>query len=123
MTIQLLPPSEWPKLEAIFRQEWGACLPHPDHGGIIAELEDEELIAFCMTESLIRVGNFYTAPNHRGNGSVRRLISKMQEVAPRSGRSFIALADEPRYAALFRSLGMREVGMAFRKDFFEGGTR
>jgi predicted GNAT family N-acyltransferase len=116
--IELLDPIEWPKLEEIFSREWNAVLPNPLHANMLVELEDEELIGFCMTESLIRVGNFYITNKHRGNGTVKRLISRVQKSAQESSRSFVAFADQERYANLFRSLGMRPVGEAFRKDFF-----
>lgn len=116
--IQLLPPERWPELEAIFADEWDACLPHPDHAAIVVETEDEELIGFCIIETLIRPGNFFVSPRHRGNGTVRRLIDYVRQRAASSERSFIALADEPRYEKLFKSLGMRPVGTGWRKDFF-----
>lgn len=116
--IELLDPKEWHKLDAIFESEWNAALPNPDHAAIIVEKDGDELIGFCIIETLVRTGNFYVAPNHRGNGTVRRLINFVQERAQRSARSFIGFADQPRYEGLFRSLGMREVGSAFRKDFY-----
>jgi hypothetical protein len=117
LSIQLLDPIEWPKLDDIFRDEWNANLPDPNHGNIIAEMDEDELIGFCMTESLVRVGNFYTVPKHRGNGTTLRLIRKVQQSARNSQRSFIALADEQRYERLFQRLHMRRAGMAYRKDF------
>lgn len=117
--IELLPPSEWSKLESIFGSEWGACLPDPDHAAIVVETEDGELIGFCIIETLVRPGNFFVSEKHRGNGTVRRLVSYVQERARNSGRSFIALADEPRYEKLFKSLQMRPVGTAWRRDFFK----
>lgn len=116
--IELLKESEWHKLEPIFEREWNACLPNPDHAAILVETEDDELIGFCVVETLVRPGMFYVAPNHRGNGTVKRLINRVKEIAAKSKRSFIAIADEPRFEGLFRSLKMRPVGMTFRKDFF-----
>jgi len=116
--IELLDPKEWPKLEGIFADEWGACLPDPKHSMIVVEKDDEELIGFCIIETLVRPGNFYVAPNHRGNGTVKRLVEYVKTRAANSGRSFIGLADQPRYERLFRSLGMQPVGAAFRKDYF-----
>lgn len=118
MTIELLDPKEWPKLESIFESEWGACLPNPDHAMIVVEVEDDELIGFCILETLVRPGNFFVSPRHRGNGTVRRLVEYVRDKAARSSRSFVAFADEPRYEKLFRAMGMREVGKGFRKDFF-----
>ena len=122
--IELLPPEEWHKLESVFEEAWGACLPNPEHAMIVVEMEDEELISLCLLETVVRVGNFYVAPRYRGNGKIRRLIEYVRERAGRSGRSFVAFADQPRYEKLFQSLGMRPVGHAYRKDFFdltEGG--
>lgn len=116
--IELLDPKEWHKLDSIFESEWRACLPHPDHAVIIVEKDGDELIGFCIIETLVRTGNFWVAPNHRGNGTVRRLINFVQDRAKRSSRSFVGLADEQRYEGLFKSLGMRPVGAAFRKDFY-----
>lgn len=118
MTIQLLPPERWHELEAIFADEWNAALPNPDHAAIIVETEDEELIGFCILETLVRPGNFYVSPRHRNNGTVRRLLSYIVTRASQTGRSFIAFADQPRYENLFQSLKMRNVGTAYRKDFF-----
>jgi hypothetical protein len=117
VSIELLPPESWPKLDDIFRENWNAALPDPNHGNIIVEMDDDELIGFCMTESLVRVGNFYTVPKHRGNGTTLRLIRKVQQSARNSQRSFVAFADEERYERLFQRLHMREVGVAYRKDF------
>jgi hypothetical protein len=119
--IKLLDSSEWHKLEPIFESEWGACLPDPAHGNIIVDIDDDELRGFFMAESLIRVGNFYTAPNHRGGKVPLGLIRHMEQIAPRSQRSFVAFADEERFEPLFERLKMRRVGMAYRKDFQLGG--
>lgn len=116
--IQLLPPERWHELEAIFTDEWNAVLPDPNHDAIIVEEEDGELIGFCVIETLVRTGNFFVSEKHRGNGTVKRLIDFVRERAQASGRSFVAFADEPRYERLFKSLGMRPVGTAWRRDFF-----
>jgi hypothetical protein len=116
--IELLPPEEWHQLEAIFEAEWAACLPNPEHAMIVVERDGDELIGFCILETLIRPGNFYVSERHRNNGTVRRLVSYIESRARASGRSFVALADQPRYEKLFQSLGMRAVGTAFRRDFF-----
>ena len=115
--IELLDPKEWHKLDSVFESEWDAAIPNPDHASILIEKDGDELIGFCVVETLVRPGMFYVAPNHRGNGTVRRLIQRVQRTAKNSNRSFIALADEPRFEKLFRSLGMRPVGTGFRKDF------
>jgi GNAT superfamily N-acetyltransferase len=118
--IQLLPPERWHELEAIFADEWGACLPNPEHALIVVETEDDELIGFCILETLVRPGNFYVAPNHRGKtDTVRRLMGYIATRATRSGRSFVTFADEPRFERLFQRLHMRPVGTAWRKDFFD----
>lgn len=116
--IELLPPHEWPKLESIFETEWQACLPDPDHAMIVVEKEDDELIGFCVIETLVNPHNFYVAPRHRGNGTIGRLVSYVRDRAKGSGRSFVGIADQPRYEKLFKSLEMRPVGTAWRKDFF-----
>lgn len=116
--IELLPPSEWSKLESIFESEWGACLPDPDHAAIIVEREDDELIGFCVIETLVNPHNFFVSEKHRGNGTVRRLVEFVRERARSSGRSFITIADQPRYEKLFKALEMRPVGTAWRKDYF-----
>lgn len=119
--IQLLPPEEWHKLESIFESEWGGevCLPHPDHAIIIADIEDDELLGFCVLETLVRPGLFYVSPRHRGkNGTVRKLLSYIVTRASQSGRSFVAFADQERYGKLLKSMGMKAVGMAYRKDHF-----
>lgn len=117
--IELLPPERWRELEAIFADEWGAALPNPDHATILVEVEDDELIGFCILETLVRPGNFYVTPRHRGKtDTVKRLMGYIGTRARSSERSFIALADEKRFERLFKSLGMRPVGTAFRKDFF-----
>jgi len=116
--IQLLPPSEWHKLEAIFADSWNAALPNPDHAVIVAETEDDELIGFCVIETLVNPHNFFVSEKHRGNGTVRRLVEHVRERARESGRSFICIADQPRYEKLFKGLQMRSVGQAYRKDFF-----
>jgi len=116
--IQLLPPERWPELEAIFADEWQAVLPNPEHAMIVVEVEDEELIQFCIVETLVRPGNFFVSPRHRGRAKVRRLIEYVREKAQQSGRSFVTFADEPRFERLFQRLQMRPVGTAWRKDFF-----
>lgn len=116
--IELLPPERWPELEAIFADEWGACLPDPNHATILVEVDDGELIGFCILETLVRPGNFFVTPRHRGNGTVKRLIEYVRDRAAKSGRSFVTFADEPRFEKLFKQLQMRPIGTAWRKDFF-----
>lgn len=106
-------------LDDIFAREWGGALPDGRYSSILAEVDDGELVGFCVLEELIRCGNFFTAPSHRGGMVARRLIERVRSAAAQTGRSFVAFAHANRDERLFRMLGMRRVADAtYRSDFF-----
>lgn len=125
--IELLPPDQWKHLEPIYEAEWGAATPDPTHGMILTETDDGELVAFVTLESVMLVSNVYIAPNHRGAkgvGALKRMMKHISDKAQGTGRTFVMIGHEDRggrYAGLFKALGLRRQGEAWRKRFWANG--
>jgi hypothetical protein len=122
--IKVLTREEAAKLDSIFKSEWDAHAPL-DHAHILAEIEDDELIAFIPLEDVVLIGGAWVAPNHRGNGGQRalfRLVSHLRKSAAKSGRSFIMARHEDRaghFAGLSEALGFyKYADVTMRTDRF-----
>lgn len=112
------------QLDPIFREEWDAYAPL-DHADILAEIDDEELIAFIPLEDVILLGGAYVAPNHRGTDGAKallRLVNHLKKSAEKSGRSFIMARHEDRaqhFAGLSERLGFKKYAdVVYRTDRF-----
>jgi hypothetical protein len=122
--IRLLTSSETTQLDSIFKDEWSAYAPI-DHAQVLAEIEDEELIAFIPLEDVILLGGAYVAPNHRGVEGARallRLVNHLKKSAGNSGRSFLMARHEDRadhFAGLSKKLGFKKYAdVVYRTDMF-----
>lgn len=122
--IKVLDNREVAQLDSVFREEWDAYAPL-DHAQILADVDDEELIAFIPLEDVILLGGAYVAPNHRGTAGARallRLVNHLKQSAEKSGRSFIMARHEDRaghFAGLSRKLGFRKYAdVTYRTDRF-----
>ena len=120
--IKVLDSREVAQLDPIFRDEWDAYAPL-DHANILAEVDDEELIAFIPLEDVILLGGAYVAPNCRGAQGTRallRLVNHLKRSAEKSGRSFIMARHEDRaghFAGLSERLGFKKYAdVVFRTD-------
>jgi hypothetical protein len=122
--IKILDAREVAQLDPIFAEEWQAYAPL-DHAYILAEVDDEELIAFIPLEDVVLVSAAYVAPNHRGRrGAValRRIIDHLKKSAANSGRSFIMARHEDRnghFMGLAEELGFKKYAdVVYRTDKF-----
>lgn len=122
--IKILNSREVAHLDAIFQDEWGAYAPL-DHAQILAELKDDELIAFISLEDVILLGGAYVAPNHRGVDGARallRLVNHLKKAGEKSGRSFLMARHDDRaghFAGLSKRLGFRKCAdVVYRTDMF-----
>lgn len=100
--------------------EFGCEIPPETQANVIAEIEDDELIACMTAEHLIRTDMWWVAPEHRrsvkGARAIKRLIDHLFSVIPKDF-SVIVLADTKRKESLLTRLGFREVeGKVFRLD-------
>lgn len=122
--IRVLNSREVEQLDPIFKDEWDAYAPL-DHADILAEVDDEELIAFIPLEDVILLGGAYVAPNHRGMDGAKallRLVNHLKKSAEKSGRSFIMARHEDRanhFAGLSEKLGFKKYAdVVYRTDIF-----
>lgn len=122
--IRVLNPQEVRQLDPVFKDEWEAYVPL-DHALILAEIDDEELVAFIPLEDVILLGGAYVVPNHRGVSGARallRLVNHLKKSAEKSGRSFLMARHEDRaghFAGLSERLGFRKYADAvYRTDLY-----
>ena len=100
--------------------EIGCDIPPETQANVIAEVEDDELIACMTAEHLIRTDMWWVSPAHRGTSkgarAIKKLIDYLFQVIPKD-YSVIVLADTKRKESLLKRLGFREVeGKVFRLD-------
>lgn len=122
--IKVLSEAEAQKLDSIFEAEWGAYAPRK-HASIVAEIDDDELIAFVPLEDVVLISGVYVAPNHRGMRgakSIMKIVDRIQQSAENSGRSFLIARHEDRadhFLGMSERLGFRRYADAvYRTDRF-----
>jgi hypothetical protein len=116
--IKLLTDEEKEKLFPIFLSEFSSLIP--EQSNIVAIEEDGEVVAFVLSEVLIRVGLLYVKPELRGTqrsaSLSKRLIRYLFQRIPKNS-SVITIASESKYNSLFEKIGMREeAGTVYRLD-------
>lgn len=122
--IKVLSETEAQKLDSIFESEWDAHAPRK-HASIVAEIEDDELIAFVPLEDVVLISGVYVTPNHRGMRgakSIMKIVDRIQRSAENSGRSFLIARHEDRadhFLGMSKRLGFRRYADAvYRTDRF-----
>jgi len=116
-----LPPSEFQKLENIFREhDWP--LPHPAVGSIrVAENESGEIVAFVSCEVLPHLGPGWISPDHRTNPTIwEDALYSMQERISQQGGIFpgiIMIAETEASERIAQRLGMsKSKGVLYIKE-------
>lgn len=120
MTIEKsIPASEWHKLKDIFADEFDSDLPDPKFAKIIGSYDNGKLVGFVLVERVAIIGQIFVAPEKRENNNgktVRSLLKSVREQLP-EGASVGAVASEPRFELLFKSLGLQKIaGVFFRRN-------
>lgn len=122
--IKVLTEAEVRQLDSIFESEWNAYVPC-SNASIVAEIDDDELIAFVPLEDVILISGVYVAPNHRGISgakSILKIVDRIQRSAANSGRSFIMARHSDRadhFLGMSERLGFRKYADAvYRTDKF-----
>lgn len=122
--IRLLEKHEHHQLDPLFEQLWNAYTPI-EHASILAEVDDEELIAFVSLEDVILIGGVQVVERHRGERGrlgITRLLNHLKKSAAESGRTFIMGRHDTRMGHLAHTFGFRKYADAmyrtdrFRKD-------
>lgn len=115
MTIK--PVKDFSRLEKVFKAEFGS-LPKAENSTIFGAFEDGRLIGFILAEDVVMIGQIYVVPEKR-NESMSIVNSLVQTVKNEyDGKDNVgAVASEPRFEEMFKSLGMGKInGVFYRKN-------
>lgn len=114
MEVREIPYEAWEYLDDIFAEEFESNLPPKDHGTFYGVYEDGKLRGFILCENIVMVGQIYTIGDAKA-GHAKALIEHVRSVIP-ADQSVGAVASEPRFEGLFRSLGMDKIdGVLYRR--------
>lgn len=106
MIVQI-PPSDWPKLQAMFVRDFGTDeLPDAETTEIYAEVDESGIVGLFLLERVVHM-TLLVSPEHRGNGVARRLASEALKLT--EGREGYISATRPEIEHLAEDLGLTRV--------------
>ncbi len=116
MDIRPLKPAEWISLVDIFDKVFESDLPSPNHAEILGCFEDNKLKGFVLLEQVQFVGLIYVKDEKKDAKAVRKMLKYVREKVSRK-QAVAAVASEPRFEMLFKTLGMQKIpGTIFRRN-------
>jgi hypothetical protein len=123
--IKILDKAEVEQLIPVLKDEAWERFGRIDHADLLAEMDDEELIAFIPLENVILIPGVYVTQNNRGergHRAIMRLVNRIRRSARQSGRSFLMTRHEDRadhFAGLSSALGFYKFAdVVYRTDRF-----
>lgn len=114
--IRKLEKQEWLALIPVFDKVFDSDMPDFDHGEIYGIFEDGKCVSFILIEDVKMVGQVWSRNPKNNSNYVKSLLKFVREKIP-AKQSVAAVASEPRFEMLFRTLGMQKIeGTLFRRN-------
>lgn len=128
MTIEVLDPTEWPRLAPIFHEHAGQ-LPDPAMARILVARDGEQLAGFLVIQLQPHLEPIYVAPAYQGQGHAIALAQAAIEMFP-PGVPYWAFAPRPAIERLCERAGLKELPWKVysaqqsppTEDFHRGGA-
>jgi hypothetical protein len=114
--IRKLRPIEYVPLVGVFDKVFDSDVAPPEHSDVYGVIEDGKIEAFVLAEQVIVIGQIWSRQPKKSTSFIKTLIKFVREKIP-SNQTVAAVASDPRYEMLYRTLGLEKVdGTFFRRN-------
>lgn len=116
MEIKKLNAAQWAGLIDTFEAVFDSDLPNYEHGVIYGAFDNGKLLGFVLVEDVKVVGQIFVKEPKNNATVVKKMLRYIRETIP-DKQAVAAVASEPRFEMLFRSLGLQKItGTLFRRN-------